>query len=110
MFGGERCEDRDRLRQDVALSSLIVYDFPAAQTARDFLAAFHEDDLPLLHGGKSTVPIETAPLLGLAAANREMILDLQSRKPVRTATLDVDATVIVSSKRAARFTYEGERG
>ena len=108
--GGERCEDLDRLRQDAALSALIGYDLPAAQTARDFLAAFHEDDLPLLHEGKSTVPIETAPLLGLAAANREMILDLQSRKPVRTATLDVDATVIVSSKRAARFTYEGERG
>jgi hypothetical protein len=108
--GGERCEDLDRLRQDAALNALIGYDLPAAQTGRDFLAAFHEDDLPLLHEGKSTVPIETAPLVGLAAANREMILDLQSRKPVRTATLDVDATVIVSSKRAARFTYEGDRG
>lgn len=108
--GGERCEDLDRLRQDAGLSALIGYDLPAAQTARDFLAGFHEDDLPLLHEGKSTVPSESEPLLGLAEANRELLLDLQSRKPARVATLDVDATVIASSKRAAKSTYEGERG
>jgi Transposase DDE domain group 1 len=108
--GGERCEDLDRLRGDEALSALLGYELPAAQTARDFLAAFHEDDLPLLHDGKSTVPAESAPLQGLAAANRELLLDLQSRKPVRTATLDVDATIIASSKRTAKFAYDGERG
>ncbi|HYA79939.1 MAG TPA: IS1380 family transposase [Methylocystis sp.] len=108
--GGERCEDLDRLRQDAALASLLGYPLPAAQTARDFLAAFHEDDLPLLHAGKSTIPCESAPLVGLAAANRELIVDLQSRKPVRTATLDVDATVIASTKRAAKSVYEGGRG
>lgn len=108
--GGERCEDLDRLRGDAALEVLLGYTLPAAQTARDFLCGFHEDDLPLLHAGKSTIPSETAPLSGLAAANRELILDLQCRKPERTATLDVDATVITSTKRAARRTYQGERG
>ena len=71
--GGECCEDLDRLRQDAALAALLGYELPAAQTARDFLSAFHEDDLPLLHAGKWTVPCESAPLLGLAAANRELI-------------------------------------
>ena len=108
--GGECCEDLDRLRQDAALAALLGYELPAAQTARDFLTGFHEDDLPLLHEGKSTVPSESAPLLGLAAANRELILDLQCRKPVRSATLDIDATVIASSKRSAKHTFEGERG
>ena len=107
--GGECCEDLDRLRQDAALAGLLGYELPAAQTARDFLTGFHEDDLPLLHEGKSTVPSESAPLLGLAAANRELILDLQCRKPVRSATLDIDATVIASSKRSAKYTFEGER-
>jgi hypothetical protein len=108
--GGERCEDLDRLREDKALEALLGHDLPAAQTARDFLCAFHEDDLPLLHAGKSTIPSESAPLLGLGAANRELIVDLQCRKPQRTATLDVDATVIASAKRAATRTYQGERG
>jgi hypothetical protein len=106
--GGECCEDLDRLRQDAALAALLGYALPAAQTARDFLTGFHEDDLPLLHEGKSSVPSESAPLLGLAAANRELILDLQCRKPVRSATLDIVATVIASSKRSAKHT--GERG
>jgi hypothetical protein len=108
--GGEHAEDFDWLRQDEALATLIGHELPAAQTARDFLAAFHEGDLPLLHDGKSSVPSESAAVQGLAGANKELILDLQCRCPVRTATLDVDATVIHSTKRAAKRGYDGERG
>ena len=50
--------------------------------------------------------VETAPLLGLAKANAELVLDLQCRRPVKTATLDVDATVIHCDKRAAKRTYD----
>jgi hypothetical protein len=108
--GGERCEDFDRLREDKALAELLGHELPAAQTARDFLAAFHEDDLPLLQDGKASVPSESSALQGLAAANQELILDLQCRKPQKIATLDVDATVIHSSKKAAKRAYDGERG
>ena len=108
--GGERAEDFDHFRQDKALAELIGHELPAAQTARDFLDRFHEDDLPLLQDGLASVPSESAPLQGLAAANKELIMDLQCRKPVRTATLDIDATVIHSSKRTAKRAYDGERG
>ena len=108
--GGERAEDLDHFRQDKALVELIGHELPAAQTARDFLDRFHEDDLPLLQDGLASVPSESAPLQGLAAANKELILDLQCRKPQRIATLDIDATVIHSSKRSAKRAYDGERG
>ena len=108
--GGERAEDLDQFREDKALALLLGHELPAAQTARDFLAQFHAEDLPLLQAGKSSVAVETAPLIGLAAANAELILDLQCRRPVRTATLDVDATVIHCDKRAAKRTYDGQRG
>ena len=108
--GGERAEDFDHFRQDKALADLLGHELPAAQTARDFLSQFHEEDLPLLQDGKASVPSESAPLQGLAAANKELILDLQCRKPVKTATLDIDATIIHSSKRAAKRAYDGERG
>lgn len=108
--GGERAEDFDRLRQDKALAELIGHELPAAQTARDFLDQFHQNDLPLLQDGLASVPSESAPLQGLAAANRELILDLQCRKPQRIATLDIDATVIHSSKRSAKRAYDGGRG
>ena len=108
--GGERAEDLDQFRQDAALALLLGHELPAAQTARDFLAQFHVDDLPLLQEGRSSVPAESRPLAGLAAANRELLLDLQARRPMETATLDVDATVIHCDKRAAKRTYDGHRG
>lgn len=108
--GGERCEDFEHFRQDRALPVLLGHELPAPQTARDFLEQFHEDDLPLLQEGKASVPSESAALQALGAANRELILDLQCRKPQRIATLDADGTIIASSKRAAKRTFEGERG
>jgi pimeloyl-ACP methyl ester carboxylesterase len=107
---GERAEDLDQFRQDKALALLLGHGLPAAQTARDFLAQFHAEELPLLQEGKSSVPAEPAPLLGLAQANAELVLDVQCRWPVKTATLDIDATVIVCDKRAAKRAYDGNRG
>jgi Transposase DDE domain group 1 len=108
--GGERAEDLDHFRQDRALSLLLGHDVPAAQTARDFLVQFHGEELPLLQEGKASVPAESVPLLGLSKANAELILDLQCRRPVKTATLDIDATVIACDKRAAKRAYDGNRG
>ena len=87
--GGDRAEDLDQFRQDKALALLLGHDLPAAQTARDFLVQFHGEDRPLLQEGKANVPTESVPLLGLAKANAELVLDLQCRRPVKTATLDV---------------------
>jgi hypothetical protein len=56
-----------------------------AQTARDFLAQFHAEDRPLLPEGKAPLAAETAPLLGLAKANAELVLDLQCRRPAIAA-------------------------
>ena len=108
--GGERVEDLDQFRQDNALALLLGHELPAAQTARDFLGQFHAEDLPALQEGKAPVTAETAPLLGLAKANAELVLDLQCRRPVKTATLDVDAPVIHCDKRAAKRTDNGNRG
>jgi hypothetical protein len=107
---GERAEALDQFRQDQALALLLGHDLPAAQTARDFLAQFHATDLPALQAGKASVPGESVPLLGLAKTNQELVLDLQCRCPVTTATIDVDATVIHCDKRAAKRAYDGHRG
>lgn len=109
--GGDRAEDMDHLRQDSGLPLLLGHDLPAAQTVRDFLSIFHEDDLPLLQAGpKASVPSESANLAGLAAANRRVVADLQARRRQTVATLDIDATILRCSKRAALRTYDGTRG
>ena len=111
LAGGERCEDLDLLREDAALAELLGHGLPAAQTARDFLNTFHAEDLPLLQQGEhSQVPAESAPLAALGGVNGVVIRTMQQRVPQRTATLDVDATVLECAKRAAQPTYDGRRG
>jgi hypothetical protein len=74
------------------------------------LAGFEAPDLPLLGGGKSAVREEGLALRGLGLANAALIDDLQKRAPERVATIDIDATILASSKRAATWAYDGQRG
>lgn len=109
--GGDRCQDLTTLREDRALATLLGYDLPAATTVRDFLEAFHAEDLPLWQAGPTaTVPQESGPLAGLGAANRTLVASLQQGAPETTATLDVDATLLESHKDAATVAYDGTRG
>lgn len=108
--GGEPAEDLERLREGDGLALLLGHALPAAQTARDFLASFEEPELPLLGAGASMVRAESRGLRGLARASAAVICDLQRRRPVESATIDLDATVLASSKRAAKWAYDGQRG
>lgn len=108
--GGDTLEDMNRLREDKALAKLLGHDLPAARTARDFLEPFHDETADLVHDGVSKVPAESQPLVALAKANTAMIGSFAQARPSRVATIDIDATIIDSTKRAARRTYEGERG
>ena len=109
--GGERCEDLARLREDAALGVLMGHGVPAPQTARDFLEAFDEALPPLWQGDHGArVPAEGDHLQGLFAASRRLIAFLQERSPQAVATIDIDATILPSDKRAAYHTYEGTTG
>lgn len=109
--GGERCDDFEQLREDAALAVLLEHELPSPQAARDFLASFHAEELPLLQVGEaSQVPSESTPLAGLLRANRHLLAYAQACSPQTVATLDVDATILESSKRQAEMTYKHVRG
>jgi hypothetical protein len=109
--GGDRCQDLTMLREDQALATLLGYPLPAATTMRDFLETFHREGGPLWAAGPAaTIPEEPAPLAGLGTANRTLIAGLQRGARARTATLDVDATLVASDKAAATVAYDGTRG
>jgi Transposase DDE domain group 1 len=101
---------RSALGAREALALLLGHGLPAAQTARDFLEAFDQAAPPLWQGEKCHVPGEGERLQGLAQAKRRLIGFLQERRPQALATLDVDATILESQKRAARWTYDGRTG
>jgi hypothetical protein len=109
--GGDRCQDLKTLRADVALATLLGYELPAATTVRDFLETFHVEKPSLWRAGEKTaVPDESAPLAGVGAANRRVLATVQQQVPQRTATLDVDATILEAHKHTATVTYEGTQG
>ena len=109
--GGDRCQDLQTLRTDAALATLLGYELPASTTMRDFLEGFHVEEPPLWRvGEKTAIPEESAPLAGLGTATRRVLAAVQQHTPQRTATLDVDATILEVHKRTAAVTYEGARG
>lgn len=109
--GGDRCEDFKLLREDAALAELLGHGFPAPNTARDFLDGFDDPDLPLWRAGeKASVREESSGLLGLAEVNRSLLMRLTEFHPAKTATLDIDATIVESHKRSSLRSYDGRRG
>jgi hypothetical protein len=100
--GGERAEDLDQFRQDKALALLLGHEFAVRADRARLPRAIPCCGPALLQEGKSGVPAESAPLLGLAKANAKLVLDLQCRRPVKTPTLDIDATVIACDKRTTK--------
>ena len=109
--GGDTVEDLDLLRQDAALSLLLGFSVPAAQTFRDFLETFHEPDVPLLwQGPKAAIQGEGERLEALRQANARLIAFARERFAAKTATIDLDATILESRKRAALPTYKGGKG
>jgi hypothetical protein len=109
--GGDRCQDLTTLREDQALATLLGHPLPAATTLRGFLEAFHVEDGPLWAAGpEASIPVESAPLTGLDLANRTLVAGLQRGARERTATLDVDATLVESHKDTATVAYDGTRG
>lgn len=114
--GGDCLEDFEHLRSDSGLAELIGHEMPSAEAARKFLYQFHEDDKieeaqqALALGQASYVPEETTALRGLAAVNRDVVMEFGRRTKDRIATIDLDATIIESWKREAQPTYKGFTG
>jgi len=115
--GGDCLEDFDQLREDAGLAEMLGHAVPSAEAARKFLYQFHDEEKmeqaqqELAPGRVSYIPEENTPLQGLAQVNEEVVQELGRRcVEQKIATIDLDATVIESWKREAKFTYEGCAG
>jgi hypothetical protein len=108
--GGDCVDDFEILRQDEGLKKLGLR-IPSPEAARHFLNAFHEEEL--LQGRlphQAFIPEETEWLEGLAAVQRDLIKKATLEEQPWKATIDLDATVIVSHKQQAYWTYLEEKG
>lgn len=116
--GGECVEDFAVLREDLGMAAMLGYEPPSPEAARTFLNQFHDEDKQaaaqqqqLVLGRASVIPGESEALAGLAAVNRDVVGELGRRcADQKIATVDLDATIIASHKRAAKPTYQGATG
>jgi hypothetical protein len=116
-LGGDCLEDFDRLREDAGLAEMLGHELPSPEAARKFLYQFHDEQkiaqaqAELAVGQVSYIPSESAALRALAQVNQDLVQAMGRRcAEQKIATIDLDATVIESWKRAAQATYQGGQG
>jgi len=120
LLGADCVADIDQLAGDLAVEKMLGYKPPRARRVRDWLERFHDEEAvdearaqAQQLGLKAFIPEPTAGLRGLqrvlGASAREAAKRLACGTP-RVATVDLDATITESEKRAAQWTYEGTRG
>jgi len=81
--------------------------FPSPTAVRDYLERFHtreQEDLREPH--TAFIPEPSRLLAGLARLNGAFATAVQRRSPEKTATLDMDATLVETFKKAALYCYK----
>ena len=112
LAGGDCVEDLALLRKDAGFQALIkAKSIPSSSAVFRFLDGFHNEEAEVLRGeGKAFIPPRLKALQGLMQCNAAISRRLSKQLRVRSATLDMDASITTSQKREALFTYKMERG
>lgn len=80
---------------------------PSPSAAFRYLDRFHDASQEKLRvPGKAFIPKPNAPLSGLPLVNKDLIAFAQLNRLQSTATLDMDATLVASSKSEALYCYK----
>jgi len=83
---------------------------PSPSSVFRYLSWFHdEEEQSNREPHKAFIPKVNVHLEGLGRVRREFISFIQSRSPQVEATLDMDATLVETSKRGALWSYKGFR-
>lgn len=83
---------------------------PSPSAVFRYLSKFHDakqEELRLSSDVKAFIPRHNEHLKGLREINKDMCAGLNKAKPQTTATLDMDATLAETMKKAARYCYKG---
>lgn len=81
---------------------------PSPSAVFRYLAAFHDPGQEKLRTrAKAFIPAPNAHLSGMPRGNGDLLSFLQANRKQRTATLDMDATVVETRKASALYSYKG---
>jgi hypothetical protein len=117
--GGECPEDLRLLQGDECLERGLGYALPSVTAVREFLERFHDPELeklrPRRQVQKSFVFPASEPVRGLQTVQSGLVRRIAKLyepqgQAQKIATVDQDATIIESHKKAAYYHYEDGRG
>ena len=81
--------------------------FPSPTSLRDYLELFHEPGQEKLRKEhEAFIPEPSELLAALSRLNGAFAAAVQRRSPQKTATLDMDATLVETFKKAAQYCYK----
>ena len=131
LAGGDGLDDLDRLEADGGLGRLVraaeAYGqsrrerraaarrwrrqrsraLPSPHAAGRWLAGFHDaEEEARRQAGRAFIPLASRGVAGLWRVNGELLRAVQAQHPAAQATLDMDATLIETHKRAALHCYK----
>jgi len=132
LSGGECVQDLNRLESDEGLCRILrkaqkygmnrqqrraflsrwrkgqQRTLPSPSAAFRYLSEFHDDEQEeLREPGKAFIPSPNEHLKGFEKVNKDFLCFVQKQKPHRTATLDMDATLVETTKSEALYCYKG---
>lgn len=117
--GGDCPEDIGLLAHDPCLERGLGYQPPKVTAVREFLELFHDEEIavrrPSREVQKSFILPSTQPVAALQEVQAHLVRRIAGRyaqrgQAQRIGTVDQDATIIESHKRAALPHYDGGRG
>jgi hypothetical protein len=131
LAGGECVDDLDQLEADAGFGKLVRWSenhglsrqvrremarrwrkgrtrsIASSSAARRFLSKFHDESQEKLRvAGKAFIPKANKNLLGLRKVNSEFVGWVQQANRQMVATLDLDATLVETTKSDALFCYK----
>jgi len=81
---------------------------PSPSSVFRYLSAFHDPEQEeLREAGKAYIPVANEYLRGFAKVNGVFLSFVQKHNPQKTATLDMDATLVETNKSEALYCYKG---
>lgn len=83
---------------------------PSASAVFRYLSAFHDPEQEALRPGQGAfIPTPNDHLKGFGRVNSGLAAFAQRQAPVKTATLDLDATLVKTGKEGAFYSYKKEK-
>ena len=81
---------------------------PSPSAVFRYLSVFHDfEQEALRQPGKAFIAVPNEHLRGFAEVNRDFLRFVQGNNPQKVATLDMDATLVETSKSEALYCYKG---